>query len=135
MLTGERAGRFVAVRPPGGQRVNVNADLSKIFEVNEAGLMGLALDPRFSDNRRVYSCQAEYTVPGAFAVPEPLAGAPIPAPQTGPDHEGGLLARQRGLDADASGTDPAQRYPGQLLGQSCRLWPGRDRRQYLGRYR
>ncbi|UPW12615.1 MULTISPECIES: PQQ-dependent sugar dehydrogenase [Gordonia] len=82
VLTGERAGRFVAVRP-GGQRVNVKANLSKIFAVNEAGLMGLALDPRFSDNRRVYSCQAEYMVPGAFTVPEPLAGAPIPAPQTG----------------------------------------------------
>lgn len=82
ILTGERAGRFVAVRP-GGKRVDVRADLSKIFAVHEAGLMGLAIDPRFSENRRVYSCQAEYTVPGAFTVPEPLAGAPIPAPQTG----------------------------------------------------
>ena len=82
VLSGERAGRFVAVRP-GGKRVNVRADLSKIFAVHEAGLMGLAIDQRFSDNRRVYSCQAEYTVPGAFVVPEPLAGAPLPAPQTG----------------------------------------------------
>ncbi|MDH3007525.1 PQQ-dependent sugar dehydrogenase [Gordonia alkanivorans] len=82
VLTGERAGRFVAVRP-GGTRVNVTADLSNIFAFHEAGLMGLAIDPRFSENRRVYSCQAEYTVPGAFTVPEPLAGAPIPAPQTG----------------------------------------------------
>lgn len=82
VLTGERAGRFVAVRP-GGQRVNVQADLSKIFAVNEAGLMGLAIDPRFSDTRRVYSCQAEYTVPGAFTLPGSVAEVPLPAPQTG----------------------------------------------------
>lgn len=82
VLTGERAGRFVAVHP-GGQRVNVQADLSKIFAVNEAGLMGLAIDPRFSDTRRVYSCQAEYTVPGAFTLPGSVAEVPLPAPQTG----------------------------------------------------
>ena len=46
VLTGERSGRFVAVRP-GGQRVNVRADLSRIFAQGESGLMGLAIDPRF----------------------------------------------------------------------------------------
>ncbi|MEO9329294.1 PQQ-dependent sugar dehydrogenase [Gordonia aurantiaca] len=82
VLTGERAGRFVAVRP-GGQKVAVRADLSKIFAVKESGLMGLAIDPRFDDTRRVYSCQAEYTVPGALTVPGSVADVPLPAPQTG----------------------------------------------------
>ncbi|WP_461418751.1 PQQ-dependent sugar dehydrogenase [Gordonia sp. GN26] len=82
VLTGERSGKFLAVRPD-GKRVNVAADLSKIFAVKEAGLMGLAIDPRFSDTRRVYSCQAEYTVPGAFTLPGSVADLPIPAPQTG----------------------------------------------------
>jgi aldose sugar dehydrogenase len=52
VLTGERSGRFVAVRP-GGQRVNVRADLSRIFAQGESGLMGLAIDPRFEQTRRV----------------------------------------------------------------------------------
>ncbi|MCK8613562.1 PQQ-dependent sugar dehydrogenase [Gordonia sp. C13] len=82
VLTGERSGKFLAVRPD-GKRVNVAADLSKIFAVKEAGLMGLAIDPRFSDTRRVYSCQAEYTTPGAFTLPGSVADLPIPAPQTG----------------------------------------------------
>lgn len=82
VLTGERSGRFVAVRPD-GRKVNVKADLSKIFAVKEAGLMGLAIDPGFDETRRVYSCQAEYTRPGAFTVPGEIADIPLPAPQTG----------------------------------------------------
>ncbi|MGW9265193.1 PQQ-dependent sugar dehydrogenase [Gordonia terrae] len=82
VLTGERSGRFVAVRP-GGQRVNVRADLSRIFAQGESGLMGLAIDPRFEQTRRVYSCQAEATVPGAPGAPGSLSNIPIEFPQTG----------------------------------------------------
>ncbi|MBD0862969.1 PQQ-dependent sugar dehydrogenase [Gordonia sp. zg691] len=82
VLTGERSGRFVAVRP-GGKRIDVRADLSRIFAENESGLMGLAIDPRFEQTRRVYSCQAETTVPGAPNSPGSLSDLPIEFPQTG----------------------------------------------------
>lgn len=82
ILTGERAGRFVAVMP-GGQKKSVKADLSKIFAVKEAGLMGLAIDPRFEQTRRVYSCQAESTNGAAVSVPGSVANLPLPWPNTG----------------------------------------------------
>ncbi|GAB20436.1 hypothetical protein GOEFS_115_00760 [Gordonia effusa NBRC 100432] len=83
ILTGERAGRFVAVRP-GGAANPVAADLSRIFAVKEAGLMGLAIDPGFATTRRVYSCQAEKTASGnGSSVPPDIANLPVPLPNTG----------------------------------------------------
>jgi aldose sugar dehydrogenase len=56
LLVDERAGGLTAVRAGGGQ-LEVTADLGDLFADGETGLMGLALDPRFAENRRLYSCQ------------------------------------------------------------------------------
>ncbi|WP_420714171.1 PQQ-dependent sugar dehydrogenase [Gordonia sp. SL306] len=82
ILTGERTGKFVAIMPGGGRKT-VQADLSKVFAVKEAGLMGLALDPRFAQTRRVYSCQAESTTGSAASIPGSVANLPLPWPNTG----------------------------------------------------
>ena len=56
LLVDERGGGFTAVLP-GGRVQEVSADLDDLFADGETGLMGLALDPAFADNRRLYSCQ------------------------------------------------------------------------------
>jgi aldose sugar dehydrogenase len=56
LLVDERAGGFTAVLPDGTVR-EVAADFDDLFADGETGLMGLALDPGFEDNRRFYSCQ------------------------------------------------------------------------------
>jgi glucose/arabinose dehydrogenase len=55
LLVDERAGGFTAVLPDGTREVA--ADLDDLFADGETGLMGLALDPGFESNRRLYSCQ------------------------------------------------------------------------------
>lgn len=81
LITGERSGRFVAVRP-GGATQTVRADQSRLFVTNEAGLMGLALDRDFSSNRTLYSCQAEKTSDAAVGTGS-LGNVPVPFPNTG----------------------------------------------------
>ncbi|WP_209306426.1 PQQ-dependent sugar dehydrogenase [Blastococcus sp. CT_GayMR19] len=56
LLVDERAGGFTAVLPDGTVRA-VEADFGDLFARGETGLMGLALDPGFAENRRLYSCQ------------------------------------------------------------------------------
>lgn len=56
LLVDERPGGFTAVLPDGTVRT-VDADFSDLFARGETGLMGLALDPGFDDDRRFYSCQ------------------------------------------------------------------------------
>jgi aldose sugar dehydrogenase len=56
LLVDERGGGFTAVLPDGSVR-EVAADLDDLFADGETGLMGLALDPGFTGNRRFYSCQ------------------------------------------------------------------------------
>ncbi|TFV65450.1 UNVERIFIED_ORG: PQQ-dependent sugar dehydrogenase [Bacillus sp. AZ43] len=56
LLLDERGGGFTAVLPDGSTR-DVAADLDDLFADGETGLMGLALDPGFAENRRFYSCQ------------------------------------------------------------------------------
>ena len=65
LLVDERSGGFTAVRPDGSV-VEVRADFGDLFAEGETGLMGLALDPDFDDNRRLYSCQGVDT--GQIAV-------------------------------------------------------------------
>ena len=81
LITGERSGRFVAVRPGGATRT-VRADQSRLFVTNEAGLMGLALDRGFAANRTLYSCQAAKTSDGAVGTGS-LGNLPVPFPNTG----------------------------------------------------
>ncbi len=56
LLIDERAGGFTAVLPDGTVQ-EVAADFGDLFAVGETGLMGLALDPAFAENRRFYTCQ------------------------------------------------------------------------------
>ncbi len=56
LLVDERAGGLTAVLPDGAVR-EVRADFGDLFARGETGLMGLALDPDFPQNRRFYSCQ------------------------------------------------------------------------------
>ena len=56
LLVDERSGGFTAVLPDGAVR-QVSADFGDLFAQGETGLMGLALDPAFDANRRIYSCQ------------------------------------------------------------------------------
>jgi glucose/arabinose dehydrogenase len=56
LLVDERPGGFTAVLPDGAVR-QVRADFGDLFAEGETGLMGLSLDPSFTGNRRLYSCQ------------------------------------------------------------------------------
>jgi glucose/arabinose dehydrogenase len=56
MLWTERGGRIMK-RTTGGTVSQVTADLSDLFASGETGLMGLAVDPQFRTNRRIYTCQ------------------------------------------------------------------------------
>lgn len=86
-LVTERAGRFVAIRP-GQAPKTVRADLSALWVHREAGLMGLAVDPGFAQNRRIYSCQAEKAGTGSSVaqgakIPQDVGSVPLPWPNTG----------------------------------------------------
>ena len=65
LLVDERTGGFTAVLPDGTVRA-VEADFGDLFARGETGLMGLALDPAFEQNRLLYSCQGD--VDGSIAV-------------------------------------------------------------------
>ncbi|QGS26583.1 PQQ-dependent sugar dehydrogenase [Gordonia bronchialis] len=82
ILTAQRSGSLVAIRPD-GRLISIAHDTSRIFAAKEAGAMGIALDPGFAQNRRVYICQAEYTRPGAPTIPGEVADLPLPWPNTG----------------------------------------------------
>jgi glucose/arabinose dehydrogenase len=56
LLVDERPGGFTAVLPDGGLQ-ELDADFGDLFAQGETGLMGLALDPHFEQNRRLYSCK------------------------------------------------------------------------------
>ncbi|CCG05243.1 PQQ-dependent sugar dehydrogenase [Blastococcus saxobsidens] len=58
LLVDERAGGFTAVLLDGTVQ-EVRADFGDLFADGETGLMGLALDPDFAENRRLYSCQGD----------------------------------------------------------------------------
>lgn len=57
MLFTERPGALW-VRPVGGPRRQLTADLSDVFVGSESGLLGIVVDPAFSTNRRFYTCEA-----------------------------------------------------------------------------
>ncbi|MFN0026951.1 MAG: PQQ-dependent sugar dehydrogenase [Acidimicrobiales bacterium] len=56
MLFTERPGRLW-VRVPDGTVRQVSANLGDLFASGETGFMGLAVDPAFTTNRRIYTCQ------------------------------------------------------------------------------
>jgi glucose/arabinose dehydrogenase len=71
LLVDERAGGFTAVLPDGTIRP-VTADFADLYARGETGLMGLALDPGFTRNRRLYSCQG-VTWDGRTSLPVSIA--------------------------------------------------------------
>ena len=86
MLFTQRAG-VLSSRLTDGTVQTITADLSDLFASGETGLMGIVVDPRFSSNRRFYTCQghtgpevqviawtinADYTA--ATRVADPLVG-------------------------------------------------------------
>lgn len=58
MLVNERSGGLTA-RLADGHLQAVQADFSDLSAVGELGLMGMAVDPAFSANRRLYTCQGD----------------------------------------------------------------------------
>lgn len=55
MLWTERQGRIMR-RSANGAVSQVRADMTGLYVAGETGLMGLAVDPQFSSNRRIYTC-------------------------------------------------------------------------------
>ncbi len=66
MLFTERDGTLSA-RLPDGTVQEVMADFSDLYVSGEAGLMGVVVDPRFTSNRRFYTCQT-HTGPTAQVI-------------------------------------------------------------------
>jgi glucose/arabinose dehydrogenase len=128
LLVDERPGGFTAVLPDGTVR-KLRADLGDLFARGETGLMGLALDPGFEDDRRLYSCQGRQDGGGSIAVvawtvapdwsaatrvADPLIGG-IPVNQESGRHGGCRLrfapdgALLIGTGDNALGTNPQDR--------------------------
>jgi aldose sugar dehydrogenase len=141
LLLDERAGGFTAVLPDGTVQ-DVQADFGDLFAAGETGLMGLALDPAFAENRRFYSCQGvqdgngasiaviSWTVAedwtGATRVDDPLIGG-IPVNESSGRHGGCRLefapdgALLVGTGDNALGTNPQDL--GSLAGKVLRADP------------
>ncbi len=66
LLLDERSGKLLVWRN-GVTRV-VHFPSSAVWTSSETGLMGLAVDPSFSKNRRIYACQGGFTAGGGHDV-------------------------------------------------------------------
>lgn len=113
MLWTERGGAIMK-RTTGGTVSQVSADLSGLRVEFETGLMGLAVDPQFSSNRRIYTCMG-YSSGGTTdvrVVPFVFNGA------------GTALTRQAPIITGMPATNG--RHGG------CRLQFDRQRRLYVG---
>ncbi|AVM63677.1 MULTISPECIES: PQQ-dependent sugar dehydrogenase [Dietzia] len=55
LLTGERGGRMVVQRP-GEEHREIGIDLTGLFRQSESGLMGMAVDAGFEENREIHVC-------------------------------------------------------------------------------
>ncbi len=139
LLVDQRPGGFTAVLPDGSSR-EVRADFGDLFARGETGLMGLALDPSFGSNRRLYSCQGVQDGGGASIavvawtvaddwstatrVADPLVGG-IPVNQGSGRHGGCRLrfapdgALLIGTGDNAVGTNPQDL--GSLAGKVLRV--------------
>lgn len=62
LLIGERAGRLLTWKAGTTRRVTLP---TRIWASGETGLMGLAVDPKFVENRRIYTCSGGYQNSGA----------------------------------------------------------------------
>src|SRR5689334_8797022 len=67
LLIGERSTAKLIVTTNGVKKV-VSFPSSKVWAEGETGLMGLAVDPAFSKNRRIYTCQGGFKKGGGHDV-------------------------------------------------------------------
>lgn len=69
LLVTERPGRLQLIPAGGGDPIEIELDDSPLVSINnspllvngESGLLGLAVDPAFADNQRIYTCQGVNT--------------------------------------------------------------------------
>lgn len=57
LLVTERPGRLQLIPVGGGDSIEVDMDSSDLWVSGETGLLGLAVDPDFSNNARIFTCQ------------------------------------------------------------------------------
>ena len=144
LLVDERSGGLTAVLPDGTVR-SVDADFADLLADGETGLMGLALDPAFESNRRLYSCQGvqdgsiavvAWTVSGDWTsvtrVADPLVGG-LPLNERSGRHGGcrlrftadGVLLVGTGDSADGA----VPQDPRSLGGKVLRVDPATGERE------
>lgn len=68
LLITERDAKRLLMWVPGGHVYRVGFPTSTVWTGSETGLMGLAVDPRFSHNHRFYTCQGSPTSTGGHDV-------------------------------------------------------------------
>ncbi len=68
LLITERESKRLLLWSPGGRLSRVRFPASTVWASGETGLMGLAVDPRFSKNHRFYTCQGSTTSGGGHDV-------------------------------------------------------------------
>ncbi|MEZ5227570.1 MAG: DUF4214 domain-containing protein [Acidimicrobiales bacterium] len=56
IIATERSGRLVAIADR-ATATTITADFADLYAQGETGLMGVAVDPNFTSNRRIYTCQ------------------------------------------------------------------------------
>jgi len=85
MFFTERPGR-INLRSPDGTVRRLTADLSGLWVSGETGLMGIAVDPGFDTNRRIYTCQGHQagTASDVRVVPWVLAAGNTALTRLGP---------------------------------------------------
>jgi glucose/arabinose dehydrogenase len=66
LLVDERSGTLIVWRR--GVKQVVSFPSSTVWAAGETGLMGLAVDPAFSTNRRIYTCQGAFTSGGGHDI-------------------------------------------------------------------
>ena len=67
LLIDERSNRRLLVWKSGTKH-RLTFPSSKVWAAGETGLMGLAVDPSFAENRRIYTCQGAFTSGGGHDV-------------------------------------------------------------------
>ncbi|KZO59471.1 MULTISPECIES: PQQ-dependent sugar dehydrogenase [Dietzia] len=142
LLTGERGGRMVVQRPGEEQR-EIGIDLPGLFRQSESGLMGMAVDAGFAQNREIHVCWSR-SLGGerdnrisTFAVDEDwtamtkvrdtLTGIPLGA--TGLHSGCRLLTAPDGSIYIGTGdtfTGPAPQDPESLAGKNLHITPDGD---------
>ena len=68
LLITERSSKRLLLRAPGSPTRRVQFPSGSVWANGETGLMGLAVDPKFAQNRRFYTCQGGNTAGGGHDV-------------------------------------------------------------------